>query len=912
MGVSKRSTVFDGRRGNSSGAAPTLRDVLSHLSPRAAERALGAGGKKLLAEARRYEIDLGQQVRFDGRKLRLRVDGATATLRLADDAPGRLARTCDRCSRPCVHVAAALQTVLEEKVALGLAAPPEERAPEGLRSDAELVADALELRAERARSERMRVRAADPKDPWTSYQLTSGESGRSYRVELRGLERGASFCTCPDFRKNTLGTCKHILHVEDKVRRKFSGSRLAQPYRRRKASLGVGYGEELSLRLLLPDDCRGEVADLGKVFGETAVEATPIRRLLRAVRQIESLGHDVLIYPDAEELIENVMLRDRLARHAAEIRQNPGKHALRKELLKVELLPYQLDGIAFAAGAGRAILADDMGLGKTIQAIGTAELLAREANVRRVLVVCPASVKSQWVSEIGRFSERSARVVVGASARRVEQYAGTQFFTVCNYEQVLRDLAAIEAVPWDLIVLDEAQRIKNWEAKTTQVVKALRSPFALALTGTPLENRIDELFSIVEFIDDRRLGPAFKFFHQHRIVNQDGRVAGFRNLDSLRETLAPVLLRRTRAEVVRQLPERTTEVLRVTPTEEQLALHNSQMRVVQSIVQKNWISEVDLLRLQKALLLCRMAADSSYLVDKQRPAYSTKLERLAELFDELLAEGDRKVIVFSEWTTMLDEIETVLRPRLAAAGVASVRLEGKVPQQKRKELVRRFQEDDDCVVFLTTNAGATGLNLQAANTVVNVDLPWNPALLEQRIGRAHRMGQKRKVQVYLMVSADTIEENMLGTLAAKHELFQAVLDPDSTIDEVELQTGMEGLKQRLEVLLGTKPEAPVDASEEQRVVADQQRLQQERTRVAEAGGRMLAAAFEFLGEMLPASAGREGAAGSSDPMTTALREQLGRCVEEDEQGRPRLTVTLPGREALDRLAESLGRLLVGR
>ena len=137
MGVSKRSTVFDRRRGNSSGATPTLHDVLSHLSPRDAERALGARGRQLLTEARRYPIDLGQQVLFDGKKLRLRVDGATATLQLADEAPGKLARTCDRCARPCVHVAAALQTVLEEKVALGLAAPPEERASEGLRSDAE-------------------------------------------------------------------------------------------------------------------------------------------------------------------------------------------------------------------------------------------------------------------------------------------------------------------------------------------------------------------------------------------------------------------------------------------------------------------------------------------------------------------------------------------------------------------------------------------------------------------------------------------------------------------------------------------------------------------------------------------------------------------------------------------------------
>ena len=579
------------------------------------------------------------------------------------------------------------------------------------------------------------------------------------------------------------------------------------------------------------------------------------------------------------------------------------------------MIPYQLDGIAFAVGTGRAILADDMGLGKTIQAIGAAELLAREAGIRRVLVVCPASVKSQWVHEVERFSVRSARTIVGPAAQRAGQYGGDQFFTVCNYEQVLRDLTSIEAQAWDLIVLDEAQRIKNWEAMTARVIKTLKSPFALVLTGTPLENRLDELYSIVEFIDDRRLGPAFKFFHSHRVVDENGRVLGFKNLEKLRETLAPVLLRRTRDQVMRQLPERTTEIVRIRPTQEQLDINDGQLRVISSIVRKAWLSEVDLLRLQKALLLCRMAADSTWLVDRQRPAHSSKLERLAELFDDLLAEGGRKIVVFSEWTRMLDEIETVLEPRLRAVGATSVRLEGKVPQQKRQQLVRRFREEPDCRVFLSTNAGATGLNLQAANTVVNVDLPWNPALLEQRIGRAHRMGQKRPVQVFVLVTEATIEENMLATLSAKHELFQAVLDPDSSIDELEMRSGMEELKRRLEVLLGKKPEAPVDESlrsKEQQTVA---RLAEERTRVSEAGGRMLAAAFEFLGELIPqaAESGDEvearASAGSRDGVAEELRERLHRCIEEDEDGRPRLTVTLPSRESLDKLAGALARLL---
>src|SRR5213075_3589333 len=149
------------------------------------------------------------------------------------------------------------------------------------------------------------------------------------------------------------------------------------------------------------------------------------------------------------------------------------------------------------------------------------------------------------------------QLVSGPAAERHSQYASECFFTVCNYEQVLRDILPIEQAKWDLIILDEGQRIKNWEAKTSRVIKGLKSRFALVLSGTPLENRLDDLFSVVEFIDDRRLGPAFRFYNHHRVVDEKGKVLGYKNLGELRESLQPVLLRRTRESVRQQLPKRT-------------------------------------------------------------------------------------------------------------------------------------------------------------------------------------------------------------------------------------------------------------------------------------------------------------------------------------------------------------------
>src|SRR5437867_11213397 len=366
--------------------------------------------------------------------------------------------------------------------------------------------------------------------------------------------------------------------------------------------------------------------------------------LLRRIQGLERQGRSVNIYPDAEELIHRRLLLERIARRVAEIRIEPESHRLRRGLLKAELLPYQLDGIAFAAGAGRSVLADEMGLGKTTQAIGVAELLAREAGISKVLVVCPVSVKSQWRNEIRRFCDRDCQLIAGSIASRGAQYANNCFFTVCNYEQVLRDILSIERVNWDLIILDEGQRIKNWEAKTSRVIKGLRSRFALVLSGTPLENRLDDLYSVVQFIDDRRLGPAFRFYNRHRVVDEKGKVLGYKNLAELRANLQPVLLRRTRQSVRQQLPPRTNELVRITPTEEQLDLPGSHMRLVNRITRKKFLTEMDLLRLQKHLLMCRMSANSTFLVDKQSPGYSSKLAELDDLFDRLFSEEGRKEI----------------------------------------------------------------------------------------------------------------------------------------------------------------------------------------------------------------------------------------------------------------------------
>ncbi|MDZ4821490.1 MAG: DEAD/DEAH box helicase [Planctomycetota bacterium] len=884
----------------------TLRDRLSRLTFADASKLLGPGGGRLIQQnANGWDFNLKEDVFLGADLFRLRFPGADrqapiVTITLMASARDRLHLRCDQCQRMCEHVAAAFSLILEEKLALGLAAPPKQRTPIESLADDELLRRAMEDRAERARTEKMMVKAMDPARPWSDYLVTNRLSGKTYRVALRGQEPGESYCSCPDFRTNTLGTCKHVMRVLAKVKRQFNSRQLARRFRPQGLELHLQYADQVTLRLQVPETLDEEARALLASFCDRPIDN--IQDFMKCLARLQRLGHDVTIYPDAEEFIQQRMAQNRLTATAAEIRRNPAEHALRTSLLKMPLLPYQMDGIAFAAGAGRAILADDMGLGKTIQGVGTAELLARIDTVGRVLVICPASLKSQWRSEIHRFCDRDVQLVQGPAAERHSQYNNNCFFTVCNYEQVLRDILAIERTAWDLIILDEGQRIKNWESKTSQVVKSLRSRFALVLTGTPLENRLDDLFSIVQFVDDLRLGPGFRFFNKHRIVDEKGKILGYKNLADLRQALKPVLLRRTRDSVRLDLPERSIEFVRIAPSDEQLEMHRTHMQIVSSIVGKKFISEMDLLRLQKELLLCRMAADGTYLVDKQKPNHSTKLERIDELFESLFAEEDRKVVLFSEWTTMLDLIEPLLRKRK----LEYVRLDGSVPQKKRQELVHRFQTDAACRLFLTTNAGSTGLNLQAANTVINVDLPWNPAVLEQRIARAHRMGQRRSVQVFVLVTDGTIEESLLTTIAAKKDLALAALDSESEVDTVDMASGMQELKSRLEVLLGARCEAPLDKSLQGQETQTAERVaESQRDRVAAAGGELLGAAFKLLGELV-----QQAPTAAPPELVTQLRNGLDACVDEDPSGKARLTVTLPDRGTLNQLADTLARLLV--
>jgi hypothetical protein len=279
----------------------------------------------------------------------------------------------------------------------------------------------------------------------------------------------------------------------------------------------------------------------------------------------------------------------------------------------------------------------------------------------------------------------------------------------------------------------------------------------------------------VQFVDRFRLGPTFKLLHEHQTRDEHGKVIGYRDLDRIGQTLEPILVRRHKDEVLDQLPERIDNNIFVPMTPMQVKHHQENMEIVARIVAKwrryRFLSEADQRRLMVALQRMRMACDNSYLVD-HRSDHGTKAQEAITVLEELFERPGTKAVVFSQWLRMHE----LLVRRLTERKWDHVLFHGGVPGGKRKDLIDRFREDPNCRLFLSTDAGGVGLNLQTASVVLNMDLPWNPAVLEQRIGRVHRLGQKQPVRVVNFVAKNTIEEGMLSVLQFKKSLFAGVLD----------------------------------------------------------------------------------------------------------------------------------------
>ncbi|MBN1396133.1 MAG: DEAD/DEAH box helicase [Pirellulales bacterium] len=760
------------------------------------------------------------------------------------------------------------------------------------------------LRRDFGRAQKYRMRNLGDDPIFSEFEVANPETKRTYRVAIRGSALGENYCSCPDFAVNTLGTCKHIEFVLGRLERRGGAKKaLALGHQPAYSEVYLQYGARREVVFRPGSEAPPSLRRMARRYFDARNRLKPdgFARFHAFLQKAQSNGHELRCYDDALEYIAQVRDQELLAARVSAAFPQDARSRQFGKLLKTKLYAYQREGALRAAQAGRCLIADDMGLGKTIQAIAAVEILARTAGVERVLVVSPTSLKHQWRQEIEKFTDRSATVVEGLSIRRNSLYAEDSFYKLTNYDVIHRDAEAIGRWRPDVIILDEAQRIKNWKTRAAQCVKRLDSRFALVLTGTPLENRLEELHSIVEFVDRFRLGPMFRFLDRHQHVDECGKVVGYRNLSEVAKTLGPILIRRTKDKVLKELPERMEKRFFVPMTEQQMDYHEENRETVARVVQKwrryGFLSEADQLRLRIALQNMRMSCNSTYLLDK-RTDHGVKADELVDLLGEVFEERDSKVVVFSQWTRMH---ELVVR-RLERRKWGHVFFHGGVPGPARKGLIRRFKEDGDCRLFLSTDAGGVGLNLQNASAVVNLDQPWNPAVLEQRIGRVHRLGQHRPVRVVHFIAQGTIEEGMLGLLAFKKSMFAGVLDDGQN----EVFLGGSRLKkfvESVEKATGTIPSsmplqtAPADGRGEEPSV--------ERAAAAapaDQGWRdILAAGASFLEKL-----GKTLAGPQQDASGGALGGLPGGLVTRDENtGQSYLKLPLPDGDVMRKIADLL-------
>ncbi|HEX5553894.1 MAG TPA: DEAD/DEAH box helicase [Chitinophagaceae bacterium] len=626
--------------------------------------------------------------------------------------------------------------------------------------------------------------------------ILTNEKGNRYMVTLRDFKNETGYIDNPDLKTNKLGTTKHIMYVFEALKSKpRTYNRLSKTYPF--VEIYLDPLNEYRITWHYPHKLPPKTAALiKKHFGDkNFIEPENVKDFLLFIRDATTISR-IKIRTEVEEMVQKAWEQEMLETVAKD-------EPLDFSLLKAPLFPYQQEGVRFAAFRDGAIIADEMGLGKTIQAIATAVMKKKLFDFEKCLIICPASLKEQWKKEIEKFCFEEAVIVEGIPEQRREIYRdSTAYFIIANYETVLRDVTEMNRMQPGFIILDEAQRIKNFSTITAQNIKKLEKKHALVITGTPIENKITDLYSVTQFVDPRFLAPLWEFSYQHCYFDESkkDKITGYYNLQQLKERLKPILIRREKRKVIKELPQITELTVPVNMHSAQADYHDSFALGVAKILRKKYLSPFDLQRLMLLLNNMRMVCNSSYLIDKET-YHSPKLDELKYILTEKLDvhHKDSKIIIFSEWVTMLNLIGKMLREN----HIGYAQLSGKVAVKNRGKLVQKFETDPNCKVFLSSEAGGSGLNLQVADTVINFELPWNPAKKNQRIGRIDRLGQRAKqLTVINLITRNSFETKIASGLTLKQNLFDGILSTDKGPDVVDFSaSGKAQFLRELEALM---------------------------------------------------------------------------------------------------------------
>jgi SNF2 family DNA or RNA helicase len=442
-----------------------------------------------------------------------------------------------------------------------------------------------------------------------------------------------------------------------------------------------------------------------------------------------------------------------------------------KKLLKETNLPFfnfQKKGVAFLTIIKSGLLGDEPGLGKTIQSIGTLSI----TNSFPALIICPNTLKFQWYEEIKKWLPGKSCIIIGGTKKqREEKWKENADFCIMNYELLNRDLKYIKEKKWESIISDESTRISNPRTQQSKNIKKIKANRRIAMTGTPLNNTVNDLWNIIDFCQPGSLGSYWQFTEQYCIKDRWGSVTGYKNLPELKEKLYSLMIRRKKEEVLDDLPDKLCETIYLEFDKEEQQIYDA---IKDEIIEELKEYELDTILNDKFLsnavvkmVRLRQASCSFELVSKH--THSVKVDALNELLTDILHESS-KVIIFTTFKKMANILNNKLKK------YNPLLFTGETEQEDRNKIVKLFNTNDKYKMLVMTDAGAHGLNLQSANYIIHYDLPWSLSKVEQREGRAHRIGQKNKLTIFKLIVKNTIDEYVLKVLHNKQKTSDDLLE----------------------------------------------------------------------------------------------------------------------------------------
>lgn len=627
-----------------------------------------------------------------------------------------------------------------------------------------------------------------PEKPWVALEVLDGH-GKVNTVEVWDPHQSKMTCGCEDYTRDESGWCLHTAAWKTwwRMGSLWSQTSLRMDGSPKATCLVSPTSQEVTrwhLRMIL---------QLQRVPLKKETWQVPVKVWDSWLRKCQIFGTGQVLgrvkdNPDLWKVSESTVTARRLLLLPEEVLEERQNLPDADDLLVpglVSLYDYQKEALEKMVYRKRLVCSMSVGSGKTLTTIATIAVL-REINKTspRVLVVCPKSLGLQWGGEIGRVLSDTS-VVYTNSPTWERQWAETEKsgytrFLVTTYQYLQRNLDSFTGEHWDVVVADEIQYVKNGDSKTWKALSQIQSEYFYGLSGTVIENRLDDLFSVMEIVSPGRLGSLWRFLSDYQEVKEVTPTkvlyGDLTNLQDLHQKLDPWVFTLPSSFAASRLPPLLQTQVTVTLSPDLRAHHDYHHGEAKKLLAKSLrgqISHYEKMMIQAHLLKARQACNSPELITKVRPPVRPpKVETFLEVFDSHKTSGE-KLVVFSQWTEMLDILQREIKDPQEYA-----RFDGSMTANARKKSVEKFLQDPKCVVFLSSDAGGVGLDgLQTvATTVLHTELPWNPARLDQRNGRLHRIGQKGlQVSAITMVAEDTIESKMVELLVAKREIRELAL-----------------------------------------------------------------------------------------------------------------------------------------